>query len=121
VERLQEFRFVQSWMILALVAFLWMGLGFPVGAKMGSAVGRRVLKSGGLLLVAGTFVVTVWAILSGELAEFSGVFGMWELAEIVAFVVMFEFIVYFMADRYLEDKADEEERNEVKEVETKDA
>ena len=121
MERLQEFPFIQVGMAIATTGFFWMGLGFPVGARRGSVAGRRVLRSGTWFLLGGIALVAVWAVASGQLGEFSATMGMWELAEFSAFVVIFEFIVYFMCDRYLEDKAEEEERETAKEVETRNA
>jgi phosphotransferase system glucose/maltose/N-acetylglucosamine-specific IIC component len=123
LERLQEFAFVQVAMAVATIAFVWMGAAFPVGAMRGSRAGMRVLRSGVWFLLGGAFAVGAWAVVSGQLARFSSVFGLWELAEMFVFVAMFEFIVYFMADRYLVDKAAREAAGpeDTEKVETEDA
>ncbi len=123
MERLQEFAFVQTGMVIATVAFFWMGAAFPVGIVRGARSGLKVLKTGMWLLVGGMTAVMVWSVVSGQMARFSSVFGLWELVEMFAFVFIFEFIVYFMAGRYLEDRAAEEAaaREETKKAEAEDA
>ena len=123
MERLQEFAFVQMAMVIATIAFFWMGAAFPVGIFRGSRSGLLVLRTGTWFLVGGMTVVMVWSIASGQMVRFSSVFGLWELLEMFAFVFIFEFIVYFMADRYLQDKAAEEAAaaEDAKKVEAEDA
>jgi hypothetical protein len=123
VERLQEFSFIQAAMLVATVGFVWMGASFPVGAMRGHGPGRRVLRSGGWFLLGGIALVMLWAFVSGQMSRFASVFGLWELAEMFVFVAMFEFIVYFMAGRYLTDKAAREGASpaDTEKVETEDA
>jgi hypothetical protein len=120
LERFQEFPFIQAGMVIATIALVWMGLSIPVCARKGAATGRAVLRAGVWALLGGIAAVLAWAWLSGQLERFGSVLGLWELLQFSVFVAMFEFIVYFVADRYIRDaQADEADaRSAEREVET---
>jgi len=101
---LAEYPFVQIYMVASTVAFLWFGAAFPVGAFKGSRAGALVLVAGLWAYLAALAGTTVWAVASGEWARFSAGMGMSVLFEMAVLVGLWQFIMYFMASRYLSDK-----------------
>ena len=90
-------------MTASVIAFAWFGLAFPVGAARGSRAGAFVLVVGlwtYILALAGT---VGWAIAVGEWAKFVASVGIGALFEMAVFVGIWQYIVYFMASRYLSD------------------
>jgi len=104
VSQLQDFAFVQVYMLAALAATVWMCAAFPVGALAGVRAGTITLVSGLVAFCVAVTGTTVWAVASGEWARFGKALGYPTLLEMGAFVALFMFTVYFMAGRYLADK-----------------
>jgi len=104
VEQLQQFGFVQGYVIASFVAFIAFGLTFAVGAWRGLGAAVRWLLATRLayaLVLAG---LTVWGVLSGQWTRFMGTLGLSVLLEIAVFIIIWIGIMYFMASRYLATK-----------------
>lgn|GEM_PF-2896379 len=112
MSQLQDFAFVQVYMLAALVATVWMCAAFPVGALAGARAGTIALVSGLGAFCVALIGTTVWAMASGEWVRFGEALGYGTLLEMGTFVALFMFTVYFMVGRYLADKRSTEIRED---------
>lgn len=104
MEQLQQFGFVQGYVIASLAAFLGFGLVFAVGARRGVGAGVRWflgVRLGYLVAIVG---LTVWGVVSGRFGRFIEAFGAAALGEIAVFCGIWIGIMYFMSSRYLSTK-----------------
>lgn len=108
MERLAEFDFVKAYMIASMAAFVWFGISFPVSGKRSARAGALMLVVGLWVYVGALAATSIWAVSSGEWARFSAVMGVDVLFEMGVFVAIWQFIMYFMASRYMSDKRNEE-------------
>jgi len=108
VEQLQQFGFVQGYVLASFAAFLVFGLAFFIGARRGVRAGVRWLLAARSAYIAAIVGLTVWGVLSGQWASFMRALGFSVLLEIAVFVVIWLGIMYFMASRYLSSKYQQE-------------
>jgi len=104
VEQLQQFGFVQGYVIASLVAFFAFGMTFLVGARRGVGAGVRWFLGVRTAYAAVLIALTVWGAVSGQLGRFASALGLSVLLEIALFMLIWIGIMYFMASRYLSTK-----------------
>lgn len=104
MEQLQQFGFVQGYVIASFAAFLALGLTFAVGARRGVSAGVRWLLGVRAAYVLAAAALTLWALLSGQLVRFMSSLGLSVLLEIAVFLLVWVGIMYFMVSRYLSTK-----------------
>ncbi len=108
MEQLQQFGFVQGYVIASLVAFSAFGLTFLVGARGGVSAGVRWLLGVRMVYFVVLAGLTVWGVVSGQAEGFLNALGLAVLFQIAVFVTIWIGIMYFMASRYLSSKYREE-------------
>lgn len=104
MEQLQQFGFVQGYVIASLAAFFAFGLTFLVGARRGVSTGVRWFLGVRTAYAAVLVALTVWGVVSGQFGRFMGALGLSVLLEIALFLLIWIGIMYFMASRYLSTK-----------------
>jgi len=104
VEQLQQFGFVQGYVLASFVAFVAFGLTFLVGARRGVGAGVRWLLATRLVYAIALASLTVWGIVSGQWTGFMSALGFSVLLQIAVFITIWIGIMYFMASRYLSSK-----------------
>lgn len=103
-----QYPFLQAMYVAAIAAIVGTGLALPVGARLGSRAGRRVLRGTVIALAVALVSCLIWGSRSGDLAAFNARLGVDAWVQMVAFFGIALSTAYHFVGRYLDDRATRE-------------